>query len=202
MLIRFDFFAQFKIVQWFPDVTYSVDIVNDSNETLRFLHRYFSNYTCITQGPKTVAVEETITHSVKVTGGWEIGGKLDWAAGNLFAKCKVEAHAKVDHNEENSDTKEVKVTEKITYSIPPARKIEYWYDVIKHDKSFQMVAADAEFKCRDHHTNRISNWTCNKDIIEGVGVGHSDADEGVRTVGGELCDCSNDSGYLREKPDK
>jgi hypothetical protein len=178
------------MISWNPEVVYSVKLVDKNSTPERFLYRKFSNYTCETQGPKTIAVEETKTHSVKVTGGWEVGGSLEWAAGNLFAKCKTTVHAKVTGNEENSDTKEVKVTESIVYTIPPCTKIEYWYDIINHTASYEMSAADAEFVCKDFYTNKKENWTCNKAMIFANGVGHSDVDEGIRPIQ-KLCDCED-----------
>lgn len=178
-----------KIVEWEAEYVYDLELIGASDEWSRLVNRIHTNHDCVPSNAGN-SVTTKVIHSVAVSGGFEIGGKLEWAAGTLFAKCKLEAHAKVTGNETWTDTEEETIEITSSKDVSPCTRVRYFYDKFRRDRAFVMDAADARFVCRDFHSGKTEAYSCNRGELRSNGTGWDEVQDGW-IFDGKLCKCVN-----------
>lgn len=196
-----------KIIEWEPHYVWDVQLVSSNDEWIRLVDRVHTNHDC---DPTDVGVSVTasVTHSVTVARNYEFGGNFEWAAGVLFAKTKVEAHAKVTFNNSWTDTNTETIEISTSKLLSPCKRVRYFFDKFRRDRVLVMDAADAFFTCKDFYTGETETFSCRRGKLKSTGTGWDEVQDGWVFMG-KVCKCvdgspvpldPNDAGYDGKVP--
>ena len=183
-------FSEWKIVKWNPKPVYSTKIKKLEEGYERLLMRYHTNEDC-EPSEISVATTQTVTHSVTVSGEYEVGGSLEFAADLAFAEAKTQVHAKVTFAGSYEESNEEKVEISAKKVVAPCKKVYYFYDRFKRKRRVFVDAADVEFTCKDFYTGKTKTFTSNRSTLVADGVGWTDISDGWRFVR-FVCSCEGD----------
>lgn len=187
-----------KITTWEPEYVIATLPKKSVTEWERLVDRIHSNFDC-DPSEASVAVEHTVTHTVSVGGDFEIGGRLEWAAGALFAKCQAEAHAKVSFNRQYTDSEQETIRINSSKLIGPCKQVQYVYDKLRRERGYEVEAADARFTCTDHYTGNSVTYYCNRGKLVGDGVGWNEVQDGWKFLK-YICNCDETDPQSRPVP--
>ena len=163
--------GQFQRMSWMPGGGMSTPNVTLDSEDWEIVHEQtFTNLTC---EEKQVSIANTSkrTHSVETSVGVAVAGSVQFAAGALFAKCKLTAGARVSGEKVWGETEEHSVTTTEESKLLPCQSLHYVLKDRKKTASGTITSWDCVTKCQCTRCSAFSTTYCNFTEVTGNATG-------------------------------